>query len=122
MTRRPLRRAGAVWRVLVHHHPTGGPKSDMAHTVQSDRVTGRDDGKYSRTTVLDRTELDEVVVGSWLHLESLGTGLWWMAIGGVVVHVQADRDGRPHRVTVHGPGDWNDPVEGCEYDLTWSAE
>ncbi len=119
---KPLRRAGAVWRLLVHRHSTDGPQSDMAHHVQSDRVKDRAYTEFSQTTVLPRTELDELVVGRWLHLEQMDTGFWWMAIGGVVVHVWADRDGRPTTVTVHGPGAWDDPVEGCSYELDWPGE
>jgi hypothetical protein len=29
---------------------------------------------------------------------------------------------RPTSVTVHGPGAWNEPVEGCTYELDWGAE
>jgi hypothetical protein len=122
MTRKPLRRAGAVWRLLVHRHPTDGPRSDMAYHVQSDRVQGRDDGEWAQTTVLERTELDEVVVGNWLHLEALDTGVWWLNLAGVVITVKVDRDGNPTRVQVSGPGDDDEPRPGCSYDLTWSAE
>lgn len=122
MNRRPLRRAGAVWRLLVHRHPTDGPKSDMAYSVQSDRVRGRDDTEHSSTTVLERTEFDELVVGRWCHIEAMATGVWWMNIAGIVITVTADRDGKPTLVRVTGPGDDDDPVDGCEYELDWSAE
>ncbi len=35
--------------------------------------------------------------------------------------VMADRDGRPRAVSVFGSGDYDDPVEGCRYELSWSA-
>lgn len=120
--RKGLRRAGAVWRLLVHRHETDGPRSEMAHSVQSDRVRGRDDGQWQKTTVLDRTEFDELVVGQWLHIEQMDTGLWWMNIAGVTVHVKANRDGRPLSVTVYGPGDYAEAVDGCKYELVWSED
>ena len=45
----------------------------------------------------------------------------FLVIGGVVVLVTADRDGRPKRVSVSGPGDYDGPVEGCKYEVTWTA-
>lgn len=119
---RPLRRAGAAWRLLVHRHPTGGPRSDLAYDVQSDRVKANGDTDHSREIVLPRTEFDELVVGHWLHVEQMSSGVWWMSIAGVTVHVGADRDGRPTSVTVQGPGDYDEPVDGCTYDLTWTRE
>ncbi len=119
---RPLRRAGAVWRLLVHRHPTGGPKSDMAYPVQSDRMPDHGGGECLQTTVLDRTEFDELVVGSWAHIEQMDTGVWWANIGGVTLWVRADRDGRPTKVTVYGPGDYADPVDGCAYELAWTGQ
>jgi hypothetical protein len=123
MSRRPLRRAGAVWRLLAHRHPSGSARSDFSFHVQSDRVGGdTSDTEHSQTTVLERTELDELVVGRWMHLEQMGTGKWWMTVGGVVLWVEADRDGRPTAVSVFGPRDHDDPVEGVEYHLAWSAD
>lgn len=123
MTPRPLRRAGAVWRVLVHHHPTDAVASDMAFHVQSDRVRDRDDTEHSKTMVLPHTEFDELVVGKGLiHIEAMDNGVWWMTVGGVVLWVTADRAGRPTSVTVYGPGDYDDPMEDVKYELTWSAE
>jgi hypothetical protein len=63
------------------------------------------------------TEFDELVVGQWAHIEQMDTGFWWMSIGNVTLHVNADRDGRPTRVTVHMPGTWDDALPGCEYVL-----
>lgn len=60
---------------------------------------------------------DELAVGRWCHIEQMDTGLWWMNIGGVTVHVKADRDGRPRRVRVDMPGFYDEPVQGCEYRL-----
>jgi hypothetical protein len=73
----------------------------MAYHVQSDRVRGRDDGEWSRTTVLDHTEFDELVVGQWIHVEAMDTGTWWMNVGGVTLWVKADRDGKPLSVAVY---------------------
>lgn len=111
-----LRRAGARWRLLVNgangpaHHITPDPKFAAAHP----------DGAYSRTHLIAHTEFDELAVGSWLHIEQMDNRVWWMNIGGVTVHVTADRDGRPTRVWVCGPEDYDAPREGCTYELTWS--
>jgi len=62
-------------------------------------------------------EFDEIVVGRWLHIEQMDTGFWWGNVGGVTIHVKADRDGRPKRVTVHMPDCYAEPFPGCVYEL-----
>lgn len=127
MTRR-LRRPGSPWRILVHEwlgRAAGQPLYGRAHHVSSDRRFGGGQGldtEWSRHIELPNTEFDELVIARWLHLECMDSGVWWMDIGGVTVLVTADRDGRPKRVSVFGPGDYADPVPGCEYALTWSRE
>jgi hypothetical protein len=130
MTRKPTkpRRASDHWRVLVHDvEPRGG--SGVAHHIGHSKTYGGGDGtdsEWSRHTEIPGTDFDELVVGGakahWLHIEQMDTGYWWMSISGVVVHVKADRDGRPLHVMVHGPGDYEQPVEGCTYELAWSAD
>lgn len=123
-----LRRPGSPWRLLVHEWagriPGSGMREGMhgtAHQVTSDPRFGGavPDSEHSRTHVLPNTEFDELVVGSWLHAEQMDTGTWWVNLGGVTVHVTADRDGRPKHVWVAGPDDYDDPVDGCTYRLTW---
>lgn len=108
-----LRRAGSPWRLLVHE-PDG-----ISHHVTDQ--PGRDDTEFSRTHHLPGTEFDELVVGNWLHLEQLDAHLWWMNIGGVTIHVRADRDGKPTRVSVHGPLDYvGETTPGVSYECTWT--
>lgn len=146
MGSRRVRRAGSRWRLLVHEWRGRLQGYGTAHHWQSwpvDEVTrplGDTDEDYARFRELvlarrraaladgsmvyhavEGTEFDELVAGRWLHVEQMDSGFWWMNIGGVTVHVRADRDGRPKRVTVSGPGDYDDPVPGCEYELDWSA-
>ena len=54
-----------------------------------------DDTSY---TVCEGTEFDELVVGRWFHVEAMDATVWWMDVGGVVLNVTVDRDGRPKRV------------------------
>jgi hypothetical protein len=98
------RRSGGRWRLLAHDVIPGGGYG-AAHGIT---VPG--------------TEFDELVVGKWIHVEQMSAGYWWMNVGGVTVHVRADRDGRPKHVMVHGPGEYDDPVEGCEYELVWRKD
>jgi hypothetical protein len=72
--------------------------------------------------VLAETEFDELVVGQWLHIEQMDSGFWWMNIGGVTVHVKADRDGKPRKVTVSSPWDYDEPREGVTYECVWSGD
>lgn len=143
MTR--VRRAGARWRLLVHTVLGGGQGYGTAHDLRNTpadvaRPLDYTDEEYAafRDRILESrrearekgwavdhdlsgTEFDELVVGHWLHVEQMDTGFWWMNVGGVTVHVRADRDGRPTHVMVHGPDDYAGAVEGCTYELEWTA-
>jgi hypothetical protein len=96
--------AGGKWRLLAHHRlerkARNGALYDLAHSIGSaEELTGPDrEGRSA--TVLEDTEFDELVVGSWLHVEQMDEGCWWMDIGGLIVNVRADRDGRPKMVVV----------------------
>lgn len=130
--RRPPRRAGTPWRILVHEWLGGRrgdePRYGTAHHITSNRLFGRPtqgndpDTETSKTIELPGTEFDELVIGRWIHLEQKDSGVWWMWVGGVVIWVRADRDGRPTSVSVYGPGAYDDPVDGCNYELTWTDE
>lgn len=120
MKRRPIRRAGSRWRILAWAMGPDG-KSGKGYSVGS-VVAANADSDERRDLALPGTDLDEVVIGSFFHLEQMDTGLWWISIGGVTVHVKADRDGKPIRVTVDGPNDYDEPVPGCRYELRWSGE
>jgi hypothetical protein len=137
-----VRRAGSRWRILVHDwlgrqgiETTGYPYG-KAHHVTSDpdfgrlpaSMLGKDTrakvdalrDEHSTTTVLAGTEFDELAIGRCIHLEQMDTGLYHINLGGVVVRIKADRDGRPVTVDVYGPDDYAEPVPGCAYSLTWS--
>lgn len=139
---RPLRRAGSPWRILVHEYVgkrgKDGPKYGRAYNVTNDPAAPERHAETHRQlysirpdveppedatsiTVLEGTEFDELVIGEWIHLEQMDTGRWWCNLGGVTINIQVDRDGRPKRVRVSGPGDYAEPEEGCEYTLEWSA-
>jgi hypothetical protein len=141
-----VRRAGSKWRLLVHQWLGKGEAYGTAHDLRNYpqdviRPLEMDDAEYadyqakvqqrrdeskakgwSKDHDLSGTEFDELVVGQWLHVEQMDTGFWWMNIGGVTVHVRADRDGRPKHVMVHGPEDYASPVDGCEYELCWRED
>lgn len=126
MTRR-LRRAGAPWRLLAHEYAGREPghregANGHAHHVTSTPGLGgtTPDSPWSTTHVLPPTEFDELAVGNWLHIEQMDVGSWWMTVGGVVINLTADRDGRPTSVTVHGPGDHDEPAPGCVYEHIWT--
>ncbi|MEU8151749.1 hypothetical protein [Nonomuraea sp. NPDC048901] len=116
-----LRRPGGRWRLLVHEWLGKQPGSDVrygtSHHVSS--APGQD-GEHSKHHHLANTEFDELVVGSWLHVEQMDAHVYWMNVGGVTLNVRVDRDGRPQRVSVYGPGGYASSEDGVEYELTWS--
>lgn len=131
----PIRRAGSRWRLLAHQMLPDGACGDSIH-VKSDAGFGCPAGKVERDSAVrldgvatqhrvvvhDGYEFDELVVGSFLHAEQLDVGVYRVDVGGVVVTVRADPDGRPQQVTVFGPDEDADPAEGCTYTLRWTAE
>lgn len=139
MPPRSLRSAGARWRLLVHERKPGERMNGGEFNVTSDpaaperhaETMGRLNAMRpdlppapdtTVTTVLEGTEFDELVVGRWIHLEQMDTGVWWMSVGGVVLNICADRDGRPRQVDVFGPGCYDDAVPGCKYSCAWLGE
>lgn len=126
-----IRRAGTPWRILVHWMEPADGSGDSWH-VASDRTFGgggedRDIQAGDRTfhvrhIELPGTDFDELVVSRWCHLEQMGVGVYWLNLAGITITVTADRDGRPERVQVEGPGVNDDPVPGCVYELDWDAE
>lgn len=73
------------------------------------------DARFSVDHLITGCEFDELVVGRWLHIEQMDVGRWWMSVGGVVLRVHADRDGRPRLVAVDTVGNGEAPVPGCRY-------
>lgn len=121
-----LRLAGARWRLLVHEWRGRSPGHrdgtyGISHTVEPGKPA-RPDGRWNRSHVLPGTEFDELAVGAWLHVEQTDSGRWYIDVGGVRLDVAADRDGHPTRVQVYGPGDFDEPRDGCTYECVWSAE
>jgi len=84
------RRAGGRWRLQAHRLTRRGGMFPGGMYGEAIGIDASDFGP---------NEFDELVVGSWLHVEQMGTGSWWMDIGGLTVNVQVDRDGRPLRVS-----------------------
>lgn len=123
------RRPGGKWRALAHEYV--GRK--LGHGMLYRDTHNIDPGGDGTCTVeqhgnyrvfhhsLPNTEFDELVIGRWLHLEQMGSNDWWMNVGGVTLWVWADRDGKPTRVNVHGPGDYDYPAAGCKYSCEWTA-
>ena len=103
------RRPGGYWRFLAHEAPQPGER--MCGPAITDESTKHPPSIF-----------DEIVVDRWLHVEQMDVSRWWMNVGGVTVWIEVSRDGKPRQVTVYGPGDYDDPAEGCDYSLAWSAE
>jgi hypothetical protein len=111
--------------VLVHEWAgrRPGDREGMygtAHHITSRPPTDKPEPGLEQHHVLPDTELDEVVIGSWLHLEQMDVGQWWLNVGGVTVWVTADRDGRPTSVSMFGPHDYDGPREGVTYVCEWT--
>lgn len=103
------------WRILCHSPSrSGGTWSAGNHRTETENLTG-EPRPHHTSAEPDQTEFDELVVGHWLHIEEQDDCMWWMDVGGVVLWITVKGDGQPRSVTVYAPGDYNMPVEGCEY-------
>ena len=124
------------WRIKVDEwegrEPGSGERHGMygvAHNLLSHPREGRlpdspdpVNEEWDRHYVFPATELDEVVVGRWCHLEQMDTGRWWANMAGVTLWIEADRDGRPTSASVFGPHDYDQPAPGCSYTVDWHDE
>jgi hypothetical protein len=107
--------AGGRWRVKADvrlPRKVGGILYGDVHSIGSSAEMAGEDREGHHATVLPDTELDEVVISRWFHLEQMGEGDYWMNISGLVVNVQIDRDGRPRSVMAE-----LEPVEGVTYKI-----
>lgn len=125
MTVRP--EAGSRWRLLVHDQDPDKPGHYLtSHHIQPTEPS-KPDREWMETHVLPGAIFDEVVCGSWLHVESMGstdddgklatdgTEVWWMQVAGATLWVHVDPGGRPTNLTYYPPGAYADAVEGCTY-------
>jgi hypothetical protein len=114
--------AGSRWRVLVHDQDSDHPGRYLtAHHVQPDPAPDMP-GEWSTYHVLPGTVFDELVAGSWLHVEEMGqadgdpgASTWWLNVAGATLWVDVAADGRPTSLTFYAPGEYADPVPGCTY-------
>lgn len=109
--------AGGRWRLLVHDRlERKSPEGYLyggAHSVGSSPELAGEDREGHHVTILPDTEFDELVVGRGaIHVEQMSAGAYWLNVGGLVVNVQIDRDGKPLAVTAE-----LEPVEGVVYEL-----
>ncbi len=112
-------RASSRWRVLLHDM-RGTTGAGVAPHVQSDQMPVPPHSPHVRTMVLSNTDLDEVTVGRWMHLEQLDVGQFWLSVAGVVLHVAVDPDGRATSVrVVSASDDEQGVVDGCTYAYGW---
>lgn len=122
-----LRRPGGRWRLKVDEWQGRRPGDrdgsyGVSHTVTPDAAAPEPTSEWARVHRLPNTEFDELVIEKWLHVEQMNATDWWMNIAGIVIDITVDRDGRPTGVMVHGPGDHDNPAEGCRYELVWSRD
>lgn len=112
----PIRRPGSPWRLLVHEYAGEQPDGTLystSHTVSNDPEAAKSRGPLQHVYLLPpTTEFDELVVGRWLHVEQMDEALWWLDIGGLVVHVVAGDDGKPVSVW----WDLDDRRDGVTYE------
>lgn len=94
----PRRVPGARWRVLAHRW---NPESRMyGNSFEAGSlIVGNADPQRDAVPTPDM-EIDEVVIDRWFHLEQMNGRDWWLNVGGVILNVRVDREGRPTAVLV----------------------
>ena len=97
------------WSIQVDQYPKPGQKMYGPRTIIESKVEERD---YSANIGVPNTEVDEIFIDGWFHLECMDTNQYWMRIGGLAVNVQVDgKTGRAKSVV------WEveDQQDGVEY-------
>src|SRR5438128_12579931 len=88
----------------VDEYPAPGQRmSGMRHSWRSDHVAPP--SKYETPHYLPNTEVDEIVIDSWFHLEAMSDKDYWVSIGGIVINVRVGKDGKAKSVIVEHEGE-----------------
>lgn len=112
------------WRFQVDEYRPKGSKMYGArhqlfsHQEDADRsaaLTARHNSDYQtkdqETTTVIPSEVDELVIDKWFHLEAMDTRSYWMSIGGLTVNVEVRKDG----TAKHVMWELQAPQEGVTY-------
>jgi hypothetical protein len=102
------------WRFQVdEYRAKGSEMSGMRHSWRSHNTKGHvpPPSEYDTPHYLPNTEVDEIVIGSWFHLEMMDDNEYWMSIGGLVVNVTIRKDGTAKLVRYEVEA----PQEGVTY-------
>ena len=114
--------AGSSWRLLVHDPDPNQP----GHYTTAHHVTPAPapnaTSPWSAQHVIPGAVFDELVAGSWLHVEDMGPGVddhdneitdgssvWWMQVAGATLWVEVDPEGRPVSLRYYPPGTYSRP-------------
>ena len=93
------------WSIQVDEYPAKGQKMYGPQTIVSSWGRG-DTDDYATNIGVPNTELDEIFIDGWFHLEGMSTNQYWMRIGGLTVNVQVDgKTGQAKMVTWEDVGD-----------------
>ena len=99
--RMPRPWAGGSWRCQAFHVRPDGMQ-DPPIRLDSKQYDGP-------------TEFDELVVGSWFHLEGMNTRDWWMQVGPLAINIKVYADGR-HDVIVEDESEENGYALLAQYE------
>lgn len=95
MTRRRQR-----WSIQVDEYPPKGERMYGPRTVIKSHHPSRPLPGHDQTEiVVGNTEVDEIFIDGWLHIELMGGRTYWANIGGLDINVTVDKDGRAKKVT-----------------------
>jgi hypothetical protein len=103
-----VRRRRQRWSIQVDQYPKPGEKMYGPRTVIESKLTERD---YATNIGVPNTEVDEVIIDGWCHIENMNTNAYWMSIGGLHIDVTIDgKTGRAKKVIYRVEGE-----DGVEY-------
>jgi hypothetical protein len=99
------------WSIQVDEYPAKGEKMFGPRTViASYSEPGEISHRYDNVTVVPDTEVDEIFIDGWLHVEAMSDREYWMSVGGIDINVTVGKDGRAKKVTYRVEGE-----PGVEY-------
>jgi hypothetical protein len=91
-----MRRAsGARWRVSAY--AWNRQTRMFGNSFEAGSLVDTPDDPWRTSVPTPDMEVDEVVIGRWLHLEQMNSRDWWLNVAGVVLNIRVDREGRPRR-------------------------
>lgn len=93
------------WSIQVDEYPAKGEKMYGPRTIVRSEPYPNGTVINDLVTVVPNTEVDEIFIDGWLHVELMGGRDYWLNVGGIDINVRVGKDGRAERIVYRVEGE-----------------